>query len=201
LSRVRIIGGIPNLHPSLLHKGCKLHVSVRVARFIPLENDGYGHSPSSKGRSQQEAEVPESTGAEVVLLQPVFQQLQAAYNNDRTALPFYQVDPETEALGARAAPMPVGSSKTSIDLDLSSYDIKLRGDCVVDVYSEELLVMSISLHTAFVTNDGYLQFDKAAVDLACEDANNKIYSRETKVEMFLTAVDDVPQLNVLNQDS
>jgi hypothetical protein len=198
LSRIRLIGGIPNLHPSLLHKGCKLHVSVRVARFVPQENDGYGRSPSSKGRPQREAEVPEATGAEVVLMQPVFKQLEVAYNNDQTALPFYQVDPEAEAPGA--APTPVGSSKTSIDLDLSSYDIKLRGDCVVEVHSEELLVMAISLHTAFVTNDGYLQFDKAAVDLACEDTTNKIYSRDTKVEMFLTAVDDVPQLNVLNQD-
>ena len=120
-------------------------------------------------------------------------QLEVAYSSDYSAVPFYRATSEPGAQGAPAAP--VGSSETTIDLDLSPYGIQLRGDGRVEVFSDELLVMAISLHTAFVTNNGYLQFDKAAVDIACEDTQHRIYSAATKVEMFLTPMDDVPALN------
>jgi len=72
LSRLRVLGGIPNLQPSLLSRGCRLHVVVKVAKFLPREEDGYARPPSSKAAQEQ---LAEATGAEVVVLFPLFNQV------------------------------------------------------------------------------------------------------------------------------
>jgi len=217
LSRIRVLGGIPNLHQSLLEKGCRLHVAVKGAKFLPRSEDFDSYAPprtqSSRSNNnnnnnktvqerERERELADATGAEVLVMYPLFNQLKAAYNNDYSAVPFYRVSEgpgEVHAASASgsASALPIGHSKTTVDLDLSTYEIQLRGDCIIEIHSDELLVMSISLHSAFVTNNGYLQFDKMSVDLICEDVRHKIYSAETKVEVFLTPVDDAPMINVL----
>lgn len=227
LSRVRVVGGVPNLHQSLLQKGCKLHAVVQVAQYqLPLEAymalGSDKASPMSKrvgGREREKAQqgkeaaaealFAELTGSEPAVLHTVFDQLQVAYGGDKQRLPFYsQSDATASTTPSRRPGGPdspgaaaVAGKSAGIDLDLSAYDVRVRGDCILHLYSEDVRVMSIAFHTAFVAGSGYLQFDAAVVDLACEDRQHKAFPAATKVELFLTPVDDSILLNVQNVDA
>jgi hypothetical protein len=165
LARVRIVQGVPNLHKSLLVRGCHMHVKTSTVCFEPESED-------SEDREQ-------ARGDEKFETRKTFDQLNVAYDGNIADVPFTNQDTQKQ-----------------VDIDLSTYDVRLRGDCTLDLYSEELLVMSLSFHTAFITN-GYLLLDKDVIELASDDKDNHRFPADMKVELFFMALDDDPNLNII----
>ncbi len=81
-----------------------------------------------------------------------------------------------------------------IDLDVSPFDVRVRGDVKVVFYDYDLLsdpdkMFHFWFNTGFITNN-YLLFHKTTLDGACKDKACKAFESSFKVEVFLDRLDD-----------
>lgn len=171
LSRVRIVQGIPNLHSSLLLRGCALYCKVSHVTYMPtVDADG------------TYAEMDQPEGTERMVQKPLFDQLQTTFEGDAENVPFYNQD-----------------DTRTIDYDVSSEDIRVRGDVVLEICDArtQQAVLSVAFHTAFVNNEQpYLLFDKEVTDLACEDSRALRFPADMRLELFFAAMDDQPDISL-----
>jgi len=119
------------------------------------------------------------SGSEENEYREVFNELTDVYNGDLSLIPFSDQ-----------------SSDKLVDIDISKHKLLLRGDCIIDIYSEEFKIMSISFNTSYIMNC-YLQYEKNVIDMANEDIKHRAFPEEMKVECFFVNVDDDPLLNLL----
>ena len=125
MSRVRVVRGIPNLHSSLLVRGCSLYCKVSHVTYMPTLNETDG--------TYADTDQPE--GGEKMQSKPLFDQLASAYDGDYASVPFHNQD-DTD----------------SIDMDVSTDDVTVRGDVTVEICDGKTgqTIMCVSFHTAFV---------------------------------------------------
>mmetsp|Transcript_9551 Transcript_9551/g.14375 ORF Transcript_9551/g.14375 Transcript_9551/m.14375 type:complete len:379 (+) Transcript_9551:94-1230(+) len=81
-----------------------------------------------------------------------------------------------------------------VDLDLTEFDVKVRGDVNLmfydhDTYSSDDKMCQIWINTAFIERN-YLVFDKSVIDRACKDKHNRAFDADFKVEVYLHRVED-----------
>lgn len=82
-----------------------------------------------------------------------------------------------------------------IDLDVWSFNIRIRGDVKIVFYDWDALgspdkMFHFWFNTGFI-HDNYLLFHKDVLDRACKDKACKEFESEFKVEVFLDRVDEV----------
>jgi phosphatidylinositol-3,4,5-trisphosphate 3-phosphatase/dual-specificity protein phosphatase PTEN len=81
-----------------------------------------------------------------------------------------------------------------IDLDVSRFDVKVKGDVKIVFYDYDMLsepdkMFHFWFNTGFVTNN-YLLFHKPMLDRACKDKACKEFESTFKIEVFLDRLDD-----------
>lgn len=81
-----------------------------------------------------------------------------------------------------------------VDLDLTPYDVKIRGDVNIifydhDTYSSDDKMCNLWINTAFIERN-FLLFDKSVIDKACKDKHNRAFEADFKVEIYLHRVED-----------
>ena len=84
-----------------------------------------------------------------------------------------------------------------VDIDVSDFDVLVRDEVLIDIYSEELKIASCTFHTAFVDNC-YLEFDKDQLDILCGDTHNHFCSSNTKIALLFAPTVDKPELNIVD---
>ncbi len=116
--------------------------------------------------------------------------------------PFFNVrlgDGKTQIfnwLAAHARRIPHFKPKSThfIDLDVSPFDVRVKGDVKVVFYDYDLLtepdkMFHFWFNTGFVANN-YLLFHKATLDRACKDTACREFDSDFKVEVFLDKLAD-----------
>lgn len=119
-------------------------------------------------------------------------------NNSNTDVNWYpkRVFNQIDALGL-VKPRKYSSERDHIiDISLDKYDVRVRGDACVAVFSEEEKMFQCCFNTCFI-QDNYLAFEKKYVDIAADDLFHYTFDANFKVEISLQAVADEPALNVL----
>jgi hypothetical protein len=192
LCGVRFSGDIPNYQKSLVKFGINPH--IHVSSFV---HEGRSHGGSSPDRDRRESStslsprhkvVSEMGGSDAEMAASIkrsysvtrFNQLEEQYRGDMSAIPFYN-----------------RSEYSAVDLDVSDFHVLVRDEVTVDIFSEEIKIASCTFHTAFVDNS-YLEFDKAVLDIMCEDSNNHFCSPNTKIALLFAPTVDQPSLSIVD---
>jgi hypothetical protein len=81
-----------------------------------------------------------------------------------------------------------------IDLPLERYNVVVRGDVCLHLFSEGEKMCQLYFHTAFV-KDNFLSFEKLQIDMACDDVFHYTFDAAFKIEICLEPVADDPSLN------
>uniref|UniRef100_A0A7S1TU70 Phosphatidylinositol 3,4,5-trisphosphate 3-phosphatase and dual-specificity protein phosphatase PTEN n=1 Tax=Phaeomonas parva TaxID=124430 RepID=A0A7S1TU70_9STRA len=81
-----------------------------------------------------------------------------------------------------------------VDIDLTPYNVRVRGDTKLMFMDEDYLnkddkMFSVWFHTAFIDRN-YLVFHKDVCDKACKDKQNKHFPKGFQLQVFLHRVDD-----------
>lgn len=81
-----------------------------------------------------------------------------------------------------------------VDMDVSPWDVRVKGDVKIVFYDYDLLsdpdkMFHFWFNTGFISNN-YLLFHKATLDGACKDKACKNFDADFKVEVFLDKLDD-----------
>lgn len=105
---------------------------------------------------------------------------------------FNQVD----ALGMLKPRQYSAERDSIIDFPLEKYDIHVRGDVCLTVFSEEEKMLQCYFNTCFI-QENYLAFEKKFIDLAAEDVFHYTFDANFKIEITFEAVPDEPMLNIL----
>ncbi len=179
LCGIRISGSIPNLQKSLTRTGINPHMEVfSFVHETKLSNMG---GQSSRGmqshRVISKKDHTSTAGLRRSYTMELFNQLQSQYHDDATIVPFY-----------RAADHPV------IDLDVSAFNVFVRGETAVDLFSEDYKWASVTFHTAFIDNC-YLELDKASIDLLSDDVFHHICGPEIRISLMFAPTIDRPAIN------
>lgn len=83
-----------------------------------------------------------------------------------------------------------------IDLPLERYNVLVRGDVCVCLFSEGEKMCQLYFHTGFI-KDTCLTFDKGHIDMAASDTFHYTFDANFKIEICLEPVVDEPGLNLL----
>ena len=195
LCGVRFTGDIPNYQRSLIKYGFNPHIHVNTI-VHEVRRSSLAEDVSSKIRNSKIdaisakhkvvsklGEGSEEMAASVKRTYTVerFDQLEQQYQGKYEAIPFYN-----------------RSEYATVAVDVSDFDIIVRDEVVVDVYSEEIKIASLSFHTAFVDNC-YLEFDKPYIDILCEDVSHHLCNSETKIALLFAPTVDRPEYNVVDE--
>ena len=189
LCGVRFSGDIPNYQRSLVKFGINPHIHVSTLVHEERSQGSQGGSPGERRKSlgsmsakhkvvnklgESEAEMAASVKRTYSVER--FNQLEQQYKGKYDAIPFYN-----------------RSEYSVVDLDVSDFDVIVRDEVVVDIFSEEIKIASCSFHTAFVDNC-YLELDKAQMDILCEDNSNHLCNADTKIALLFAPTVDQPSL-------
>lgn len=185
LCGVRISGSIPNLQKSLTRTGINPH--MEVFSFVHETKlsmvGGQSKRDNQSHRVVAKKDFTSTVGLRRSYTMELFNQLESQYHDDAAIVPFY-----------RAADHPV------IDLDISAFDVFVRGETAVDLYSEEFKWASITFHTAFVENH-FLELDKSSIDLLSDDIYHHICGPDIKISLMFAPTFDRPAINDIETGS
>jgi len=181
------INTIPNFDSSLLNMGSSPFVVVSVmAAVASLDggNEGGGEGNGVEGANSLPPAPPAATSeaetAELMTDAPIY--------TPRKIFNQYEDAKETFRYYSR-------KTDSTIDLDLTSQDVLIRGDTVLTFFSDDVKMMQVAFHTAFVEKN-YLAFEKGAIDIAYRDTKHRFFDDGLKLEVFLTEIDDDPSINI-----
>jgi C2 domain of PTEN tumour-suppressor protein len=90
-----------------------------------------------------------------------------------------------------------GVADQAIDFDISRFNVDVRGDVTLSFFSLDEKMCQVCFHTAFI-EENYLVFDKSVVDLACDDISHRTFEANFKIEVFLSRVEDLKELNLVS---
>lgn len=103
---------------------------------------------------------------------------------------------QTDALGPVKPRQYSAERDTIVDIPLEKYNVHVRGDVCLAVFSEEEKMFQCCFNTSFI-QENYLAFEKQFVDMAAEDMFHYTFDANFKVEIAFEAIPDEPALNVL----
>jgi phosphatidylinositol-3,4,5-trisphosphate 3-phosphatase and dual-specificity protein phosphatase PTEN len=88
-----------------------------------------------------------------------------------------------------------GSKARVVDLDVSAYNVRVKGDVKMVFYDYDQMsapdkMFHLWFNTGFIQNN-YLLFHKDVLDRACKDKACKEFEPDFKVELFLDRVEEV----------
>lgn len=81
-----------------------------------------------------------------------------------------------------------------MEFELETYEINIRGDVCLSMFSEQEKMCQIYFNTCFI-NENILNFDKSFIDIAHKDKNNYTYNSQFRVSVYLKQVKDDPSIN------
>lgn len=179
LCGIRISGSIPNLQKSLTRTGINPH--IEVFSFVHETKLSMMGGQSGRGnishRVIAKKDYTSTVGLRRSYTMELFNQLHSQYHDDSAIVPFFRADDH-----------PI------IDIDIAAFDVFVRGETAVDLYSEEFKWASITFHTAFVENN-YLELDKGSIDLLSDDVYHHICGPDIKISLMFAPTVDRPAIN------
>ena len=81
--------------------------------------------------------------------------------------------------------------EVQIDVPLERYNVHVRGDVCLGLFSEGDKMCQLYFHTGFI-KDSILTFEKNVIDMAADDTFHYTFNEALKIEVCLEAIPDDP---------
>jgi phosphatidylinositol-3,4,5-trisphosphate 3-phosphatase and dual-specificity protein phosphatase PTEN len=167
ITHIRLIT-VPNFDPSITGGGCDPYLIVKMLFPIDLQTST---TTAASAAAAGGGTSTTTSGSNIYKQKTIFNQ----FLETKKVKKYYP-------------------SEKCIDMDLSSSNVKIRGDVNLmfydhDVYSSDDKMCQIWINTAFIEKN-YLIFDKSVIDRACKDKYNRAFDADFKIEIYLHRVED-----------
>jgi len=82
-----------------------------------------------------------------------------------------------------------------MDFDMQSYEVNVRGDVCLSMFSEGEKIAQLYFNTCFVNDNSCLVFNKECIDIANYDVHHYTYDEDFKIIIHLKQIKDDPLIN------
>lgn len=86
-----------------------------------------------------------------------------------------------------------------IDFDMQTYEVNVRGDVCLSIFSEGEKIAQLYFNTCFINENSCLVFDKECIDIANYDIYHYTYDKDFKIIIHFKQIKDDPLINHYNK--